>query len=97
MLKKSKQQEMLQKLHEVDIERRQHLVDRFREFQELLQASESEMTDSEANRAVERDQALYDAAYSYAAAPGGDASEALDKELEEMTKFVEYYIETEDD
>ena len=105
MLKKSKQKEILEKLNDVGVRRDHNLVETFREFQELLQASEPEMTESESSRTVEKDQALYEAVSNYATVRGGDspnpqwvsdASEALDKELEEMRMFIEHSIETAD-
>lgn len=92
MLKKSKQEDMLEKLqrlnHRKDLG---GIMDLFGSFQESVQASEPEMSGSDSDRIVELVNVLHERCLHYQ----GDSDSAFDAAIEDVQRHIEN-METED-
>jgi hypothetical protein len=106
MLKKSKQKEILEKLDVVGARGDHNIGATYMEFQALLEAMESEVTDGEWNQVAEKNAALFHAVEQYGLLVHSDAPwrerDLPDSRLDlldaitEMRATIEYGIETED-
>jgi hypothetical protein len=91
-VKKSKQEEMLEKLQRLNYRKNLFpIMDLFGNFQESVQASEPEMSDSDSNRIVELVNALHQRCLYYQSDPDFEFETAI----EDVKRLIEE-METED-